>query len=94
MTSKNWLLIFFGKTRSENKIMFFVEDLDEKKLQQQRQTLETVKDYSCEAKKHWTYFEKLHFSFFSSGFHFSFVVTSFPFFLSQSSDPSLPSQVW
>ena len=48
LTSNNWVLVFFWKkTHPEN--IEIVEDLIEK-LQQQRQTLEIVEDFACEAK--------------------------------------------
>ena len=39
-----------GRDTSRKKIMEIVKDFDEKKLQQQRQTLEIVEDFECEAK--------------------------------------------
>ena len=48
VTSQNGLLIFFWKeTHSETK-SWIVKDFVEKKLQQQRQTLELVEDFACE----------------------------------------------
>ena len=47
--SQNGLLIFIGKTHSENN-MEIVKAFVENFSQQQRQTLEIVEDFSCEDK--------------------------------------------
>ena len=70
----NWLLNFFvNKTLSENKSWKSSRMFYEKKLQHQRQTLEIVEDFACEAKF-------LHFYIFSKNFScFSFFLCSFFF---------------
>ena len=76
--TQNGLLISSGKTHSENKIIEIVEDFVEKKLQQQRQTLEIFQDFACEDK---TLENFRDFAFFFIFLHFSIFLQFSSYFL-------------